>query len=123
MKRKPSPYTVLIGKKSERPPIYVKYIEHSPIQLNGAAVEFERLELNPAIPYDDTGPCEENEELISIMLSLRNLGVTFSCDHKVRFSPSAFMQMLQDQGRLKEKYNAISWRGPSKWAITAYEME
>jgi len=123
MKRKPTPNIVLFGKKSERPPIYVKYIEHSPIQLNGEAEEFERLGLNPAIPYDDTGPCEENEELISIMLSLRNLGVTFSCDSKVGLSPSAYMQMLQDQGRLKGKYNAISWRGPSKWTITAYEME
>ena len=63
MKRKPSPYKVLIGKKSERPPIYVKYIEHSPIQLNGAAEEFERLELNPEISYDDTGPCERRTDL------------------------------------------------------------
>jgi len=123
MKRKPPPYKVLTGKKSERPPIYVKSIERSPIQLNGAAEEFERLELNPEMPYDDTAPCEENEELISIMLLLRNLGVAFSYDKKVRFSPSDFMQMLQDQGRLKEKYNEISWRGPGKWTITTYEME
>ena len=102
MKRKPPPYKVISGKNSERPPIYVKYLEHSPIQLNGAAEEFERLELNPEMPYADTGLCEENEELISIMLGLRNLGVAFSYDNKVRFSPSTFMQMLQDQGRLKE---------------------
>ena len=56
MKRKPPPYKVVFGKISARPPIYVKYLEHSPIQLNGAAEEFERLKLNPKIPYDDTGP-------------------------------------------------------------------
>jgi hypothetical protein len=123
MKRKPPPYRVITGKKSERPPIYVKSLEHSPIQLNGAADEFERLGLNPEIPYDDTVPCEENEELISIMLGLRNLGVVFSYDNKVRFSPSAFMQILQDQGSLKKKYNEISWKGPGKWTITSYEME
>jgi hypothetical protein len=123
MKRKPPPYKVITGKNSEGPPIYVKYLEHSPILLNGSAEEFERLGLNPELPYDDTGPCEENEELISILLGLRSLGVVFSYDNKVRFSPSAFMQMLQDQGRLKEKYNEISWRGPGKWTITAYEME
>jgi hypothetical protein len=118
MKPKPPPYKVITGKKSDRPPIYVKYLEHSPIQLNGAAEEFERLELNPEIPYDDTGPCEENEELISILLGLRGLGVAFSYDNNVRYSPSAFMQMLQDQGRFKEMYNEISWRGPGKWTIT-----
>jgi hypothetical protein len=120
MKPKPPPYKVITGKNSERPPIYVKYLEHSPIQLNGAAEEFERLELTPELPYDDTGPCEENEELISILLGLRGLGVAFSYDHKVRYSPSAFMQMLQDQGRFKEMYNEISWRGPGKWTITIY---
>jgi hypothetical protein len=123
MKRKPPPYKIITGKNSERPPIYVKYLERSPIQLNGSAEEFDRLKLNPELPYDDTGPCEENEELISIMLDLRSLGVVFSYDCKARFSPSAFMQMLQDQGKLKEKYNGLSWRGPGKWTITAYEME
>ena len=103
MKRKPPPYKIITGKNSERPPIYVKYLERSPIQLNGSAEEFDRLKLNPELPYDDTGPCEENEELISIMLDLRSLGVVFSYDCKARFSPSAFMQMLQDQGKIKEK--------------------
>ncbi len=59
MNRKPSPYKVVTGKKPEHPPIYVKYIEHSPILLNGSAEEFERLELSPVMPYDDTGSCEK----------------------------------------------------------------
>ena len=57
------------------------------------------------------------------MLKMRDLGVAFSYDYKVYWSPSGFMQMLQDKGKLNEEYNEISWKGPGKWALTTYEME
>ena len=101
----------------------MRYIEQSPIQIKGSTEELERLNLKSQIPYEVLGPYEFNEELISIMLNLRDLGVAFSCDNKVHYSPSGFMQMLQDQGRLQDEYKEISWRGPGEWIVTTHEME
>jgi hypothetical protein len=123
MNRKGPPYKVVFGEEDQRPPIYVKFMESSPIQIEGSTEELEKLNLETEISYNDNMPYAVNEELISIMLSLRDLGVAFSYDYKVIVSPSAFMQILQDQGRLKGEYNEISWRGPGKWSVTTYEME
>jgi hypothetical protein len=123
VKRKGLPYKTETGDELQDPPLYVSSILNNKVQLEGPEKEFERLNLERVIVYAGSGPYENNSELISIVLQLLKSGVAFGYDYKTPVSPGAFMQNLQDSGKLSSEYKEISWAGKNKWTLTTYEME
>lgn len=101
----------------------MRYIDSSLIKLGGSSKKLKRLGLKSKIKHSDTKPSELNEELISIMLKLRELGVAYSYDYKVYWSPNVFMEILQEKGRLNHEFTETSWKGSGRWILTTHEVE
>ncbi len=98
-------------------------ILHGRVVLGGSEKQLSSLGLSKEIGFRDIGLFEQNQELISLMLRLRELGLVFSYDYKTSMSPSDFMQLLQDISILTDEFKEIAWENPNEWFFTTYEME
>ena len=123
MKRKGPPYKIEPGLSGREPPVYVAAILKGRVVIDGSREQLRILGLNSEMEFRESVNPENNQELISLMLRLREKGLAFSYDYKAAMSPSDFMKSLQDKGILKSAFKEISWRGPKEWLLTTYDVE
>lgn len=71
MQRKGPPYKVEFCAIGQEPPAYVSAILHGRVVLGGSQKQLSRLGLRKEIGFRDLGLFEQNQELISLMLHLR----------------------------------------------------
>ncbi len=101
------------------PPLHVSVITPAFIKLEGnprdlalQGFDLKRLEISPLgrSIYD-------NAELILALKELIRLNVSFAENLKYPETAAAFMNVLQEKGRIEEPFLSLSWPGTGGWVV------